>query len=61
MEGMGIWIFLLLFYLLQALVKRKKKQQRQQETNRVAQGRIPDNRSRRRLGIGSAGSSHSKL
>ncbi len=31
MEGMGIWIFLLLFYLLQALVKRKKKQQRQQE------------------------------
>ncbi len=32
MEGMGIWIFLLLFYLLQALVKRKQKQRRQQET-----------------------------
>ena len=32
MEGMGIWIFLLLFYLLQALTKRKKKQQRQQQT-----------------------------
>ena len=32
MEGMGIWIFLLLFYLLQALVKRKQKKQRQQET-----------------------------
>ncbi len=32
MEGMGIWIFLLLFYLLQAIVKRKQKQQRQQET-----------------------------
>jgi hypothetical protein len=32
MEGMGIWIFLLLFYLLQALVKRKQKQKRQQET-----------------------------
>ena len=32
MEGMGIWIFLLLFYLLQALVKRKQKQQRLQET-----------------------------
>ena len=31
MEGMGIWIFLLLFYLLQALTKRKKKQQRQQQ------------------------------
>lgn len=32
MEGMGIWIFLLLFYLLQALVKHKRKQQRQQQT-----------------------------
>jgi len=31
MEGMGIWIFLLLFYLLQALTKRKKKQQHQQQ------------------------------
>ena len=31
MEGMGIWIFLLLFYLLQALTKRKKKQQQQAE------------------------------
>ncbi len=31
MEGMGIWIFLLLFYLLQALTKRKQKQQRQQQ------------------------------
>ena len=31
MEGIGIWIFLLLFYLLQVLVKRKKKQQRQQK------------------------------
>ena len=30
MEGMGIWIFLLLFYLLQALTKRKQKQKRQQ-------------------------------
>ncbi len=36
MEGMGIWIFLLLFYLLQALVKRKKKQQRQQETEETS-------------------------
>ena len=33
MEGMGIWIFLLLFYLLQALVKRKQKQQRQQQAD----------------------------
>jgi len=32
MEGMGIWIFLLLFYLLQALTKRKQKQQRMQQT-----------------------------
>lgn len=31
MEGIGIWIFLLLFYLLQALTKRKQKQQRQQQ------------------------------
>ena len=31
MEGMGIWIFLLLFYLLQALTKRKQKQQRKQQ------------------------------
>lgn len=30
MEGAGIWIFLLLFYLLQAITKRKQKQQRQQ-------------------------------
>jgi len=37
MEGMGIWIFLLLFYLLQALTKRKKKQQRQQQ----AEGKNP--------------------
>lgn len=29
MEGIGIWIFLLLFYLLQALTKRKQKQQGQ--------------------------------
>jgi hypothetical protein len=36
MEGMGIWIFLLLFYLLQALVKRKKKQQRQQEVEETS-------------------------
>ncbi len=36
MEGMGIWIFLLLFYLLQALVKRKKKQQRLQETEETS-------------------------
>lgn len=36
MEGMGIWIFLLLFYLLQALVKRKKKQQQQQEAEEVS-------------------------
>ncbi len=36
MEGMGIWIFLLLFYLLQALVKRKKKQQLQQETEETS-------------------------
>jgi len=32
MEGMGIWIFLLLFYLLQAFAKRKQKQQRQQQS-----------------------------
>ena len=37
MEGMGIWIFLLLFYLLQAFAKRKQKQQRQQQ----AEGKIP--------------------
>jgi hypothetical protein len=36
MEGMGIWIFLLLFYLLQALVKRKQKQQRLQETEETS-------------------------
>ncbi len=36
MEGMGIWIFLLLFYLLQALVKRKQKQQRQQEVEETS-------------------------
>ncbi len=36
MEGMGIWIFLLLFYLLQALVKRKQKQQRQQQTEETS-------------------------
>ena len=36
MEGMGIWIFLLLFYLLQALVKRKRKQQLQQETEETS-------------------------
>jgi len=37
MEGMGIWIFLLLFYLLQALTKRKQKQKRQQQ----AEGESP--------------------
>jgi cytoskeletal protein RodZ len=37
MEGMGIWIFLLLFYLLQALTKRKKKQQQQQQTDAPSQ------------------------
>jgi len=31
MEGIGIWIFLLLFYLLQALTKRKQKQQQQRQ------------------------------
>jgi hypothetical protein len=36
MEGMGIWIFLLLFYLLQALVKRKQKQRRQQQTEETS-------------------------
>lgn len=36
MEGMGIWIFLLLFYLLQALVKRKRKQRLQQETEEAS-------------------------
>ena len=36
MEGMGIWIFLLLFYLLQALTKRKKKQQRQQQSEEMS-------------------------
>ena len=36
MEGMGIWIFLLLFYLLQAIVKRKQKQQRLQETEETS-------------------------
>ncbi len=36
MEGMGIWIFLLLFYLLQALTKRKKKQQRQQQSEETS-------------------------
>lgn len=36
MEGMGIWIFLLLFYLLQAFVKRKRKQQLQQETEEAS-------------------------
>jgi len=37
MEGMGIWIFLLLFYLLQAITKnqqKKKRQQQQKETPR---------------------------
>jgi len=32
MEGMGIWILLLLFYLLQAFAKRKQKQQRLKQT-----------------------------
>lgn len=36
MEGMGIWIFLLLFYLLQAFVKRKRKQRLQQETEEAS-------------------------
>ena len=36
MEGMGIWIFLLLFYLLQALTKRKRKQQRQQQAEETS-------------------------
>lgn len=36
MEGMGIWIFLLLFYLLQAFIKHKRKQQRQQETEEAS-------------------------
>jgi hypothetical protein len=36
MEGMGIWIFLLLFYLLQALTKRKNKQQRQQQAEGIS-------------------------
>lgn len=36
MEGMGIWIFLLLFYLLQALVRRKRKQRLQQETEEAS-------------------------
>lgn len=36
MKGMGIWIFLLLFYLLQAFVKRKRKQQLQQETEEAS-------------------------
>jgi len=31
MEGMGIWIFLLLFYLLQALTKRKRKQKEKRQ------------------------------
>jgi len=33
---MGIWIFLLLFYLLQALTKRKKKQQSQQQSEETS-------------------------
>ncbi|MFC1566184.1 hypothetical protein ACFL4B_04535 [Candidatus Neomarinimicrobiota bacterium] len=33
---MGIWIFLLLFYLLQALTKRKQKQQRQQHAEETS-------------------------
>jgi hypothetical protein len=36
MEGMGIWIFLLLFYLLQALVRRKQKQRRLQQTEETS-------------------------
>jgi|GEM_PF-4101818 len=31
MEGIGIWIFLLLFYLMQAITKRKQRQQRQKQ------------------------------
>ncbi|MFC1527810.1 hypothetical protein ACFL5D_03615 [Candidatus Neomarinimicrobiota bacterium] len=36
MEGMGIWIFLLLFYLLQALTKRKQKQRREQQAEETS-------------------------
>jgi len=31
MEGIGIWIFLLLFYLLQAITKNQQKKRRQQQ------------------------------
>lgn len=31
MEGLGIWIFLLLFYLLQAITKNQQKKRRQQQ------------------------------
>jgi preprotein translocase subunit YajC len=46
MEGMGIWIFLLLFYLLQALTKRKQKQNRQKQTDAPSQKtqRVPNSR-----------------
>ncbi|MFC1760178.1 hypothetical protein ACFLZD_01495 [Candidatus Neomarinimicrobiota bacterium] len=33
---MGIWIFLLLFYLLQALTKRKQKQKREQQAEETS-------------------------
>ena len=48
MEGMGIWIFLLLFYLLQALTKRKQKQKRQQQTDAPSQKteRVPTSQER---------------
>ena len=48
MEGMGIWIFLLLFYLLQALTKRKQKQNRQQQTDAPSQKtqRVPNSQER---------------
>ena len=48
MEGMGIWIFLLLFYLLQALTKRKQKQKRQQQTDAPSQKtqRVPPSQER---------------
>ena len=31
MEGLGIWIFLLLFYLLQAITKNQQKKRRQEQ------------------------------
>jgi hypothetical protein len=41
MEGLGIWIFLLLFYLLQAITKNQQKKRRQEQKDQSQQQKAP--------------------